>query len=131
MMGRRQLPSGPRGHFILGHIGAARADPMRLFTTCAREYGDVVPLRFGPRRALLLSHPDLIEEVLIKNSKNFIKSAEFRALGTLGGNGLFFSDGDFWLHQRRLMQPAFHRQRVHAYAETMVEYAERAVEGWK
>jgi cytochrome P450 len=103
---------------------------MAFLTRCAREYGDFVPLRFGPKRMVFLSHPDLIEYVLVTNNRNFVKSPQFRALGAVGGNGIFLSEGDFWLRQRRLMQPAFHRRRIEGYAEIMVAYATSMVESW-
>jgi cytochrome P450 len=79
----------------------------------------------------LLNHPDLIEQVLVTDSRNFIKSVLRRGTSEVFGRGLLASDGELWLRQRRLMQPAFHRARIAAYAETMTAFAERAVADWK
>src|SRR5215468_10772015 len=114
------LPHGPRGHALLGSLGALNRDQLGFYTRCAREYGDLVPVRLGPRRALLIYHPDAIEEVLVARNRDFVKSPGVRLLlRRLIGNGLFLSEGGVWLRQRRLVQPAFHRQRVAAYGEVM------------
>lgn len=126
-----RLPPGPKGHPLLGHVAEFRNDPMGLFTRCAREYGDFVPLRFGPQRLIFLNHPDYLEYVFITNNRNFVKSVMFRAFRPFGGNGIFLSEGDFWLRQRRLMQPAFHRNRIAAYGDTMASYAERLIADWR
>jgi cytochrome P450 len=79
----------------------------------------------------LLNHPDHVEYVLVQNNRNFIKSKGVRhSLGFLG-DGLLTSEGSFWRRQRRLAQPAFHRERIDAYGGVMVECAERAISGWK
>ncbi len=89
-----------------------------------------MPVRLGPRRGLLLYHPDAIEEVLVTRARDFVKTPGIRLLRRLLGDGLFVSEGDLWLRQRRLMQPAFHRQRVAAYGEVMATYSTRRAAGW-
>jgi cytochrome P450 len=89
-----------------------------------------VPVRLGPSPGLLIYHPDAIEEVLVVRNRDFIKSRGVRLLRALLGDGLFISEGDLWLRQRRLMQPAFHRQRVEAYGEVMASYAARRAADW-
>src|SRR5262245_60486292 len=123
--------SGPKGRLLLGSGPDLARDQLGFYVSCAREYGDVVPIRLGPRRALLIYHPDAIEEILVTRSRDFIKSPGVRLLGWLLGQGLLLSEGDFWLRQRRLVQPAFHRQRIEAYAAAMTAYAERLLEGWR
>ena len=127
-MGANRVPPGPPGRFLTGHLGELRRDLLGLYTRCAREYGDVALLRFGLRPVWVLSHPDLVEQVL--TSRNFIKHYALRLNRLLLGNGLLSSDGDFWLRQRRLMQPAFLRERLAGYAAVMVEYAERWAASW-
>jgi hypothetical protein len=95
---------------------------------CAREYGDLVPLRFFWKRILFVNHPDYIEQVLATNHRRVVKDLGQRADRALIGNGLFLSEGDCWLRQRRMMQPAFHRERIAAYGEVLAAYAERMVE---
>ena len=127
----KTLPAGPKGRLLLGNLGDFQRDQLGFYATCARDFGDIVPVRFGPRRALLLYHPDAIEEVLVTRSRDYIKSPGTRLLRSLLGEGLLISEGATWLRQRRLVQPAFHRQRVAAYGEVMTAYTERRLADWK
>jgi cytochrome P450 len=79
----------------------------------------------------LLNHPDLIEQVLVTQNRNFIKHFITRLLQRLLGEGLLNSEGDVWLRQRRLAQPAFQRSRIDAYGSVMVEYTQRMLHGWR
>jgi cytochrome P450 len=123
-------PPGPRGRLLSGNLRQYFADPLGFMTQCARQYGDVVALRFGPKPVLLLSHPDLVEYVLVTGNRNFKKDFTIQLYRPFLGNGLLTSEGDFWLRQRRLAQPAFQRQRIAGYGETMVAYTERMLAGW-
>ena len=87
-------------------------------------------LRLGPKRAFVVNHPDLVEEVLVTHNKCYIKHFALRIAKTTLGNGLLTSEGDFWLRQRRLAQPAFHRERIAGYAATMVDFTERMLATW-
>jgi cytochrome P450 len=91
----------------------------------------VVPTRFGPRRVVLIYHPGAIEELMVTRSRDFVKSPAVQLLRPLLGAGLLMSEGAVWLRQRRLVQPAFHRQRVAAYGAAMTDIAARHIEGWK
>jgi cytochrome P450 len=128
---RPLYPPGPRPQPLIGNLHSFREDPLGFFTTCAHEYGDIVHYRIANVHAYLLSHPDLIEYVLVKNSSNFIKGRVFRANRILFGNGLLISEGDFWRRQRRLAQPAFHRDRISAYATIMTGYTGQMMSIWK
>ena len=123
-------PTHPLGPNENGLAEMAR-DQLAFYTRIAREYGDFVPIRFGLRRAVLVNHPDLIEEILVTQNAKFIKSMVLRRSRRLLGNGLLTSEGDFWRRQRRLAQPAFHRQRIATYAETMVDATERLLATWR
>lgn len=107
-----------------------RADRLGFLTDCAREYGDVVSLRLGPKRIWALNHPDLIEEVLVHQNRRFHKHFALRAARPTLGQGLLTSEGEFWRRQRRLAQPAFHRERIASYAQAMVELTEDMLKGW-
>lgn len=128
--GPAALHRGPRGHALLGSLRDFSRDQLGFYARCAREYGDVVPVRLGPFPGLLIYHPDAIEEVLVVRNRDFIKSRGVRLMRGFLGDGLFTAEGDLWLRQRRLMQPAFHRQRVAAYGETMAAYAARQAADW-
>src|SRR5918997_3370211 len=130
-MSVRTRPPGPTGHRLTGNLFDYTRDYLGFLTRCAREYGDIVRLRFVNVPVYLLNHPDYVEHVLVQNNRNSIKSKGVRhSLGFLG-DGLLTSEGDFWRRQRRLAQPAFHRERIDAYSGVMVECAERAISGWK
>src|SRR5919199_5951280 len=126
------VPLGPKGNFILGAMPDFNRDPLGFIERMARDYGDIVRARFFYVPAYFIYHPDLIEQVLATDNKNFIKPLNFRTpfFQRLVGNGLLTSEGDFWRRQRRLAQPAFHRERISAYAGVMVDYAERMLGGW-
>src|SRR5579884_3879534 len=124
-------PPGPPGRLLRGHLPEFRRDRLAFFTRCARDYGDVVSLRFGPRRVFLVSHPDLIERVLVNEARNVIKHFALRMTPLVLGQGLLTSEGDFWLRQRRLIQPAFSRQRIASYAPLMVEAVQELLAGWQ
>ena len=123
-------PPGPRGHWLHGNVRQFGPDRLRFLVDCARDYGDVVSLRLGPRRIWALNHPDLVEEVLVHQNRKFHKHFALRAAKPTLGEGLLTSEGEFWRRQRRLAQPAFHRDRIAGYGGVMVEYAERMLRTW-
>jgi cytochrome P450 len=124
-------PPGPKGHWLIGCAGEIYRDILAFYTRCAREYGDVAGFRFTTRQIYLLSHPDFIEDVLVTHNDCFRKNYLLRILAPLLGEGVLISEGDFWLRQRRLLQPAFARQRIHAYGAAMVRQTERMLEAWQ
>jgi cytochrome P450 len=125
------LPPGPKRRFLIGNFPFGTRDPLGLLTSWARQYGDIFYYRALHFRVYFLNHPDYIESVLVTNSRNFIKGRGLQANRRVFGNGLLTSEGDFWLRQRRLAQPAFHRDRIAAYGGVMVAYAERMLGAWR
>ena len=125
----RRLPPGPRRPLLGALISPAR-DPLALLTRLARIYGDIVHLRVGGERAFLLNHPQHIRDVLVTHHKNFKKSRGLERAKKLLGEGLLTSEGAAHLRQRRLIQPAFHRERIAAYASVMTEHADRMRQRW-
>src|SRR5258705_4813573 len=126
------LPPGPKGHPIMGVMREFNRDTLGFVTRC-QQYGDVVCSRFLYVHAYFLYNPDDIEILLSTNAKSFRKAQSLRSpfFHRLVGNGLVTSEGDFWRRQRRLAQPAFHRQRISSYGDVMVEYAQRAIANWQ
>lgn len=127
------VPPGPSGHWLFGVMPEYNRDPYGFLARIRHEFGDVVSARFLHVTVYFLFHPDQIEEVLVTKSRRFQKHAALRTrfFSRIAGQGLITSEGEFWRRQRRLAQPAFHRQRVQAYGEVMVEYAERLMAEWR
>jgi cytochrome P450 len=88
-------------------------------------------MRLGLTHVVLINHPELVEELLVIRNQDFRKNLGTRRLSSALGNGLLVSEGDVWLRQRRLMQPAFHRHRIEAMGATMVSIASSAVDRWR
>ena len=127
-----KFPPGPSTGLKRWSLGPLNSgDPLKYFTGLMREYGDLVSLRVLNFRILLLNHPEHIEDVLVNHPRKFIKGRVLLANKRVFGRGLLTSEGDFWLRQRRLAQPAFHRARIAGYASTMVEYTERLLHDWQ
>jgi len=124
------LPPGPKGTLIGGHIRHFGADLLDFLLDTAREYGPLASLRVGPKRVFLASRPDLIEQVLVKDAKHYIKHFGARAFKPVLGNGLVTSEGAYWQRQRKLVQPAFLKTRVRSYAPVMADLTEEALQSW-
>jgi len=111
-------------------FGALQQDPLQYFTDMTQQYGDVWGMRIGNFRSFFINHPDLIEDVLVNKARLYHKGRILQANKYLFGEGLLTAEGDFWLRQRRLAQPAFHRERIAAYAATMADYTEQMLAKW-
>jgi cytochrome P450 len=127
----RLYPPGPKPHFLIGNIPLANRDPLALFLAWSREFGDIFHYRAGWVHVYFLNHPALIESVLLTQNQNFMKERVMRNSRWFFGEGLLTSEGSHWLRQRRLSQPAFHRERISSYAGTITEYAEQTLAEWK
>jgi len=126
-------PPGPKSLSPLGVIRDFQQDPLQFTVQMQQQYGDfvLVPSLFY-LRSYLLNDPDLIYQVLVKKADQFRKPRPLnKVLGSTFGNGLFFSQGDFWRRQRKLMQPAFHHQRIGAYADRMVAKTQQMLRTWQ
>jgi len=97
----------------------------------AKQYGDVVTFGMGGQHMYFINDPDLIRDVMVTHNSNFIKGRALERAKRLLGQGLLTSEGELHRRQRRLVQPAFHRQRIAAYAQVMVEHAARLSNKWK
>ena len=125
------VPPGPRGLPLVGMLPAVRRDPIGTFLDAARRFGDVAYLRIGPRRGYLATNPADIRHVLADNARNYRKSPLYDKLKASLGHGLVTSEGAYWLRQRRLAQPAFHKHRIAALASVMTQTILEAVERWE
>lgn len=130
-MSTQTHPPGPKGKPVIGNLLDFRRDPLGFLLTAAREHGDIVHLQFGPQAIYLLNNPDYIRDVLVTNNRNFIKSRGLQMAKRFLGEGLLTSEGEFHRRQRRMSQPAFHRQRMNAYARVMAEYGAMTRDRWQ
>jgi cytochrome P450 len=129
MVAALEVP-GPKAFWPIGHAYSFRRDPLAFLTRLAREYGDVALFKAGPQRVYLLNHPDYVRDVLVTHHTRFHKGRALQRAKRLLGEGLLTSEGEFWRRQRRLAQPAFHRQRINSYGRLMIEYAETFGARW-
>lgn len=112
-------------------LPAVRRNPTAVFMSAAREFGDVVYFKIGPRHGYLITNPADVRHVLQDNARNYRKSPLYDKLRMSIGNGLLTSEGAFWLRQRRIAQPAFHRQRIEALAGVMADAARQTAAEWQ
>jgi cytochrome P450 len=115
---------------VFGSVFEPRGDSIGYLTRCAREFGDIVFFRFLGVPACFVNRPDYIESVLVTQNNNFVKSKDYRAMRRVLGNGLLLSEGEFWRRQRKLIQPAFHQERIATYADIMTDHAQRMLSSW-
>ncbi|WNG51443.1 cytochrome P450 [Archangium minus] len=112
-----RIATGPRGLPLIGVVRDVRKDVLGWLTRTAAEHGPVAQYRFGPGRAYLVTHPDGRKHVLQDHVKNYTKDHySYAMVRRIVGDGLLTSQGETWLKQRRLAQPAFHRARISAMA---------------
>ncbi len=122
----RALPPGPRARYPGEFTLAMGRDPLGFFRDLQRTHGDVARFRAAGRAFVLLAHPDMVREVLVTEQRRYARGYRYHALKLLLGEGLLTSEGAFHLRQRRLAQPAFHRERIAHYALAMG----RAADAW-
>ncbi|ASR36037.1 cytochrome P450 [Prauserella marina] len=123
-------PVAPGRWPLLGHTPAMLRRRF-AFTSALREHGDIVTIFLGPMRVHVVTSPSLTHEVLVAKGGSFSKGAMFDKFAPYLGNGLLLSNGKFHLRQRRLIQPAFHRDRIARYATTMVSAATELTDSWR
>src|ERR1700722_5360427 len=119
-----------RGLPIVGVLPQFRKNPPVFLQSLAREHGDLVHFRLGRQHIYLVSNPEWIKKILVTNQTNFTKSRFLERAKVLLGEGLLTSEGEFHRRQRRLVQPAFHRDRLIGYASSMVGCTARTREEW-
>lgn len=127
-----KLPPGPKGLPFLGSIRQLQQDRIGFLSANQQQYGDIVHFKVGSRHIYQLNNPEHIQYVLVKHPENFQKTPALKnAARDSIGQGLLTSDGDLHKRQRRLVQPAFHYNRIAAYANTMVNYTDDMLGEWE
>src|SRR5687768_11952879 len=118
-----RVAPGPASWLPGGNFLKFRRDPLTFFTSVARTHGDVARWAFGSQPVYLVSHPDMIEDILVTSAKKFTKGIALQRAKRLLGEGLLTSEAQLHLRQRRTIQPLFHKQQVQRFAESMVRHA--------
>jgi cytochrome P450 len=106
-------------------------NPIEMLMKIAYTYGDISHFKFGRQHVYLVNNPQYIENILIRDHQNFIKSRGLQVSKRILGEGLVTSEGEYHDKQKRIIQPAFHPNRVKNYGHMMVDYAERISERWQ
>ena len=127
----QMTPPGPKGRFLVGVLPEFRKNPAEFHERMARQYGDIVFIPLGRQKIYSVGHPDAIRDVLVTHQNKFKKSRMLERARVLLGDGLLTSEGDHHRRQRRLVQPAFHRDRLAGYGAVMVERTAMLREQWK
>ena len=121
----------PRALPLFGHALAMRSDPLRLLTELERAHGDVAPIRLGPMRGFVVSAPELVGEVLVSKRQLYTrKTRVYEALSLFLGPSILTTEGEDWRVHRRIVQPAFHKERLSSFAADIVRSTEAALDGW-
>ncbi|MCA1625526.1 MAG: cytochrome P450 [Acidobacteria bacterium] len=127
---QQNLPPSVKPNWIGGHFGKFRRNPTGFLTELSK-LGDVAYFKMGGQHAYFLNHPDLVRDLLIVNAHKFVKGRALQRAKSLLGEGLLTSEGEAHLRQRRMIQPAFHREKIKSYAEAMTEFAAKMANEWK
>src|SRR5713226_10061957 len=125
-------PPGPQNRGLLGNARDIQRDPNGFNLSMLQRYGDVVAVRFLLWPTYMIFHPQDVKHVLQENHRNYNKDTYLmKFLKPLLGQGLFTNDGQSWLHQRRLMQPAFHRKQLATFGALMTGATGALLERWQ
>jgi cytochrome P450 len=123
-------PPGPRRSPRAVLPLALGREPLTFLQDLARSYGDISHITAAGEHLVVLNHPQLVKDVLVTNQRNFRKGRGLERARKLLGDGLLTSEAETHLCQRRLIQPAFHKERIASYAAAMTEYAVRLRSRW-
>ncbi len=129
-MTKNNQPPTVKAGIFGGHFLEFRRSPTAFLQKITR-LGDVTTFNLGGQTAFCINHPEMIRDLLVTNNHKFIKGRALQRAKKLLGEGLLTSEKDFHLRQRRMIQPAFHRQRIIGYAESMITFAEKMAGEWR
>lgn len=126
-----KVAPGPKGHILLGNLRERRDHPLEFHLDAARRFGPVARYRIGPIVLHLLDDASFIKHVLVDHHRNYVKGFGYDKLVPILGHGLLTTEGETWRRQRRLAQPAFHRQRLEILTQVMSDCIARRLESWE
>ncbi|WP_405978186.1 cytochrome P450 [Streptomyces sp. NBC_00158] len=122
--------SAPGAWPLAGHVPSLIRRPLRFVTSLA-AHGDIVRIRLGPLPVYALTHPDLVQQVLVDDARNYARGRIFDKAGPFLGDGLLAASGAEHRRQRRILQPAFHRERIAAATPAILRAAQDTSDSWK
>ena len=125
------LPPGPKSIWPFAILRRFRKDPPTFLLKVREEFGEIAHIYLASQDVFLLNNPEHVKEVLVTNQGNFTKSRVLQRAKRMLGEGLLTSEGAFHLRQRRMMQPAFHRDRLKGYAASMSDWGVRTRDRWQ
>jgi cytochrome P450 len=121
-----------KGLPLVGSVFSLASDPFRYLLDARERYGDIYTLDLGVMKVVVLNHPSQAQRVFVDNMQAYRKGGGFwDTVRSLLGNGLPVSEGDFWMRQRRMMQPHFHRQKLAGLTTLMVAAIDEALSSWE
>lgn len=124
-------PKGPPGHFLLGSLPDFNRDPLGFMLLLMREHGDIAHVRFGPADVYFVSHPDGVKQVLMDNHRNYRLPPSFEDVKEFLGEGLLTTEGEHWRAHRRMIQPAFHMDKLAEMASAMTQITGSDLSRWQ
>ncbi|WP_254510338.1 cytochrome P450 [Anatilimnocola floriformis] len=125
-------PPGPRdwcwGMSILPRL---KKDFIKFYADMQAEHGDIICMRIGPYHDYTFLHPDQVKELLVTQAKHFVRfEVPIRVMAQWNRNSVIIAEGDAWIRQRRMVQPAFHPRRFAGYAASMASMIEQQLDEW-
>ena len=121
-----------KGLPLVGSLPQLIKNPFGYLKQARENYGDIYNLNLGISKMLIVNHPRQMQHILVDNAQNYRKGgAMWDAVRAMLGNGLVVSEGSFWMRQRRMMNPQFHRQRLAALNDLMVSAITEALDTWE
>ena len=127
----RPYPQVAPANPLLKNAAVFGRDPFHFMVENQRRYGDFYDVHLPHVPLFVLSKPEYAKHVLVTNNKKYGKSFAYEFLRHPLGNGLLTSEGEFWLRQRRIAQPAFHRERLSALTSTISEITREVLQEWE
>ena len=116
-------PRVPRTEYLSSHRAVLK-HMAQAYLNFTQRFGEVFVMRLVNRDVIVTTSPDHARHVLVKNHRKYIKDKPTKIVGDIIGNGILTSDGEFWLQQRRLIQPAFHKKQLENLSRVMVKETE-------
>src|ERR1700722_16484206 len=122
---KKRLPPGPADTYT------SEVSLLDWISDQSARFGDIFHASIYGINSYVVSNPSLVEHVLLKNWQNYIKGHAIKRIALLLGKGLMVSEGDFWISQRRMVQPAFHRKAIGALAGVIEEANQELLADWQ